>query len=107
MNDLKLDENEVEIDNFHSETINDKPAPKTKKKPDPVYFYGIVKVITNQKYGIETEEDDVGFVEIVADKKSELFEKLQKLDKQYVSIEVLGIYRGRRITLKTKTAYSI
>ena len=80
------------------ESGSEEKKPRKEKSPSaPVFYYAIVQLVGNQSEGeIKTQE-------IVADKKTELFQKLEALGECHV----LFLYRGRKINLQKKTAYKI
>ena len=74
---------------------------KAKKKPAPNLFYGLI-----QHREVVDGEDGLVTKEIVADKKSTLFELLGEIPEEK-DIKILMLIKGRKITLKKKTSYQI
>lgn len=70
---------------------------KKPKKPDPTNYYAVI-----QKLG-GPDEELVVTSEVVADRKTELYEKLEALG----DITILFIYRGRKINFSVKRAVKI
>lgn len=98
----KLKEANQEMENEgEAAPAAEKKVRKKSKSPAPVQFYGLIESSVNQDGAVPESVRVIS--EIVADRKSVLFEKLNLL----IEPKVLLLIRGRRVNLQQKTAYRI